>query len=126
MNQNKVAVFKVFSDADSSSANFTERLLELGIASRKEAKPLCMEWASGKYKEPTRMGNQGLTFKRRSTAAERAMNRVLDVCYPAVDAPKPKTKTKTKISKKTDPVTKLVKSYQALTAAQKRRFLASV
>ena len=124
MNQNKVAVFKVFSDADNSSANFTERLLTLGIASRKEAKPLCMEWASGKYKEPTRMGNQGLTFKRRSTAAERAMNRVLDVCYPAVDAPKPKTKTK--ISKKTDPVTKLVKSYQALTAAQKRRFLASV
>jgi hypothetical protein len=123
MNQNKVAVFKVFSDADSSSANFTERLLELGIASRKEAKPLCMEWASGKYKEPTRMGNQGLTFKRRSTAAERAMNRVLDVCYPAVDAPKP---TKPKTSKKTDPVTKLVNSYQKLTAAQKRRFLASV
>ena len=124
MNQNKVAVFKVFSDADNSSANFTERLLTLGIASRKEAKPLCMEWASTKHKEPTRMGNQGLTFKRRSTAAERTMNRVLSVCYPAVDAPKPKTKTK--ISKKTDPVTKLVKSYQALTAAQKRRFLASV
>jgi hypothetical protein len=123
MNQNKVAVFKVFSDADSSSANFTERLLELGIASRKEAKPLCMEWASGKYKEPTRMGNQGLTFKRRSTNAERAMNRVLDVCYPKADAPKP---AKPKTSKKTDPVAKLVKSYQGLTAAQKRRFLASV
>lgn len=123
MNQNKVAVFEVFSDADSSSANFTERLLELGIASRKEAKPLCMEWASTKHKEPTRMGNQGLTFKRRSTAAERTMNRVLSVCYPAVDAPKP---AKPKTSKKTDPVTKLVKSYQALTAAQKRRFLASV
>jgi len=123
MNQNKVAVFKVFSDADSSSANFTERLLELGIASRKEAKPLCMEWASGKYKEPTRMGNQGLTFKRRGTAAERAMNRVLSVCYPKADAPKP---AKPKTSKKTDPVAKLVKSYQALTAAQKRRFLASV
>jgi len=123
MNQNKVAVFKVFSDADNSSANFTERLLELGIASRKEAKPLCMEWASGKYKEPTRMGNQGLTFKRRSTNAERAMNRVLDVCYPKADAPKP---AKPKTSKKTDPVAKLVKSYQGLTAAQKRRFLASV
>jgi len=123
MNQNKVAVFKVFSDADNSSANFTERLLELGIASRKEAKPLCMEWASVKYKEPTRMGNQGLTFKRRSTNAERAMNRVLDVCYPKADAPKP---AKPKTSKKTDPVAKLVKSYQGLTAAQKRRFLASV
>jgi hypothetical protein len=123
MNQNKVAVFKVFSDADNESANFTERLLELGIASRKEAKPLCMEWASAKHNEPTRMGNQGLTFKRRSTNAERAMNRVLSVCYPKVDAPKP---TKPKTSKKTDPVAKLVKSYQGLTAAQKRRFLASV
>ena len=122
MNQNKVAVFKVFSDADSSSANFTERLLELGIASRKEAKPLCMEWASGKYKEPTRMGNQGLTFKRRDSAAERAVSRVLGVCYPKADAPKSKSKT----SKKTDPVAKLIKSYQGLTAAQKRRFLASV
>ena len=124
MNQNKVAVFKVFSDADNSSANFTERLLELGIASRSEAKPLCIEWASTKHKEPTRMGNQGLTFKRRNSAAERAVSRVLGVCYPKADAPKPKTKPKT--SKKTDPVAKLVKSYQGLTAAQKRRFLASV
>jgi hypothetical protein len=124
MNQNKVAVFKVFSDADNESANFTERLLALGIASRKEAKPLCMEWASAKHdNEPTRMGNQGLTFKRRGTAAERAMNRVLSVCYPKADAPKP---AKPKTSKKTDPVAKLVKSYQGLTAAQKRRFLASV
>ena len=122
MNQNKVAVFKVFSDADNSSANFTERLLELGIASRSEAKPLCIEWASTKHKEPTRMGNQGLTFKRRNSAAERAVSRVLGVCYPKADAPKPKPKT----SKKTDPVAKLVKSYQGLTAAQKRRFLASV
>ena len=122
MNQNKVAVFKVFSDADNESANFTERLLALGIASRSEAKPLCIEWASGKYNEPTRMGNQGLTFKRRDSAAERAVSRVLGVCYPKADAPK----SKSKISKKTDPVTKLVKSYQALTAAQKRRFLASV
>ena len=122
MNQNKVAVFKVFSDADNESANFTERLLALGIASRSEAKPLCIEWASGKYNEPTRMGNQGLTFKRRDSAAERAVSRVLGVCYPKADAPKSKSKT----SKKTDPVAKLIKSYQGLTAAQKRRFLASV
>ena len=122
MNQNKVAVFKVFSDADNESANFTERLLALGIASRSEAKPLCIEWAAGKYNEPTRMGNQGLTFKRRDSAAERAVSRVLGVCYPKADAPKSKSKT----SKKTDPVAKLIKSYQGLTAAQKRRFLASV
>jgi hypothetical protein len=118
MNQNKVAVFKVFSDADSSSANFTERLLELGIASRKEAKPLCMEWASAKHNEPTRMGNQGLTFKRRSTNAERAMNRVLSVCYPKADMPKPKKTTANKV----DPVAQLFTKWQALSAAEKRRF----
>jgi hypothetical protein len=116
---NRKAIYAVFTDADNQSASFAVRLMELGIASRAEAKPFAMEWASKKNgNEPIKQGLQGATFVKRDTAAERAMNRVLSVCYPKADAPKPKKTT----ANKTDPVTKLFTQWQALTAAEKRRF----
>jgi hypothetical protein len=121
---NRVAVYAVFNDADNESASFAVRLMELGIASRAEAKPFAMEWAAKKHNETIKQGQRGATFTKRDSAAERAMNRVLSVCYPKADAPKPKTPKAT--ANKTDAVAKLVKSYTALTASEKRRFLKSI
>ena len=118
---NRVAVFAVFNDADKSSASFAVRLMELGIASRAEAKPFAMKWASEKHSnEPIKQGQRGMTFVKRDTNAERAMNRVLEVCYPKADAPKPKTPKAT--ANKVDPVSALFKKWQALSAGEKRRF----
>ena len=133
---NRVAVYAVFNDADNESASFAVRLMELGIASRAEAKPFAMEWAiedtkrkAIKAKKPVPTvkiieGQRGLTFSVRDSAAERAMNRVLSVCYPNADAPKPKTGKAT--ANKVDAVDAVLKKYQALTASEKRRFLKSI
>ena len=122
---NRPAVFAVFNDADNESASFAVRLMELGIASRAEAKPFAMDWASKKHNnEPIKMGQRGMTFVRRDTNAEKAMNRVLQVCYPSADAPKPKTGKRT--ANKVDAVAKLVEKYTALSAREKRRFLKSI
>ena len=116
---NRKAIYAVFTDADNQSASFAVRLMELGIASRVDAKPFAMEWASKKHSnEPIKQGLQGMTFVKRDTAAERAMNRVLSLCYPKVDAPKPKKTTANKV----DPVAQLFTKWQALSAAEKRRF----
>jgi hypothetical protein len=118
---NRTAVYAVFNDADNESASFAVRLMELGIASRAEAKPFAMDWASKKHNnEPIKMGQRGMTFVRRDTNAEKAMNRVLQVCYPSADAPKPKTGKRT--ANKVDPVSALFKKWQALSASEKRRF----
>jgi hypothetical protein len=117
---NRSAVFAVFNDADNESASFAVRLMELGIASRAEAKPFAMEWAAKKHGETIKQGQRGATFAKRDSAAERAMNRVLQVCYPKADAPKPKSGKA--IANKTDPVEALFKKWQALSSAEKRRF----
>lgn len=117
---NKVAVFAVFNDADKSSASFADRLMRLGIASRAEAKPWAMQWAAQKYGAKIEQGQRGDKLPRDS-AAEKAMNRVLSVCFPAVDMPKaPRS------NNKTDAVAKLLKAYAGLSAAEKRRFLAGL
>lgn len=118
---NKPAVFAVFTDADKESATFTERLLALGIADRATAKPLAMEWAASKYNVSIEQGQRGAKLPRDS-AAEKAMNRVLALCFPSVDLPQ-RAPAK---SNKTDNVAKLLKAYTALTAAERRRFLAAL
>jgi len=121
---NRNAVYAVFNLADNSSASFTEKLLAEGIASRAEATPFAMEWAAEKYEATLKDGQRGMTFVKRNTDAERAMNRVLSVCYPKADAPKAKTAKRS--ANKTDAVAKLVKAYTALTAVEKRRFLKAI
>lgn len=131
---NRVAVFAVFTDADNASASFADRLFELGIASRADARPLAMEWAiedtkrkAIKAKKPVPTvkiieGQRGLTFSVRDSAAERACNRVLEICFPKADKPKTSKPTVNKV----DAVDALLKKYQALTASEKRRFLKSI
>ena len=122
---NRTAVYAVFNDADNESASFAVRLMELGIASRAEAKPFAMDWASKKHNnEPIKMGQRGMTFVRRDTNAEKAMNRVLQVCFPSADIAKPVSAKPS--ANKVDEVAKLLKKYQALTAVEKRRFLKSI
>ena len=117
---NQTRVFAIFDDADNSSANFTARLLAEGIASRTDAKPLAIAWASRKYRAKVTKGNQGDKLPRNSDA-ERAMYRVLSVCFPKADLPKPKAS-----ANKADPVARLLKSFKALTPAEKRRFKAAI
>lgn len=114
---NRVAVFAVFNDADKSSASFAERLMALGIASRADARPLAMEWAAKKHGVAIKQGQRGATLPRDS-AAEKAMNRVLQVCYPSADLKKSGKRTANKV----DPVVTLFKKWEALSASEKRRF----
>lgn len=115
---NQTNIFRIFDEANDAPASFTARLLAEGIASRADARPLAMMWASKKYGEPVKDGQRGLTFVHRGTAAEQAVTRVLGVCFPTVDKPKAKRKS----VNKTDAVAKLIKAYQSLSAAEKRRF----
>jgi hypothetical protein len=112
-------VQQVFEDADNNSVSYMERLLALGIATRAEAKPHAMEWASIKYEAKIIDGRQGKQLPR-DTPAVRAMNRVLATCFPSVDKPS------TVKANKTDPVKQLVAKYSKLTKAEQRRFLSSI
>jgi len=121
---NRVAVYAVFNQADKLSVSFAEQLLALGIGSRSDARPLAMEWASKKYNVALKEGQRGTTFVKVDTDAERAMNRVLQVCFPSAD--KPKAKTGKATANKVDAVDALLKKYQALSASEKRRFLKAI
>ena len=121
MTINRKAIFAVFNDADTSSASFTERLLALGIASASEAKPLAMEWAAAKHNARITQGQRGATLPRNS-AAERAMYRVLGVCFPKADKPKSPKAT----ANKTDAVQSLLNKFHKLSKAEQRRFMAGL
>ena len=117
---------QVFDAAESASVNFAEAMMQLGIGSRAEAKPHALQWASKKYGVPIRTGQRGDGFDRapgnkKAEAAHKAVQRVLDIIYPPSDLPSGKTK-----AKQPDPVAQLLKKFNDLTAAQKRRFLAGV
>jgi hypothetical protein len=120
---NRTAVYAVFNQADKSSVSFAEQLLALGIGSRADARPLAMEWASKKYNVKIKQGQRGAMLPEDS-AADKAMRRVLGVCFPSVDMPKAKSPKPT--ANKADPVAKLIEKYQALSAVEKRRFLKSI
>lgn len=116
-----VKVKPTFDLADDSSASFADKLLSAGIASRAEAQPYAMAWAVARYPGTSiKKGQRGPTFTQRNSAAEQAMYRVLQVCFPKADAPKPKTKKAS--ANKQDAVEKLFKAWSALSGAEKRRF----
>lgn len=117
---------QVFDAAENASVNFAEAMMQLGIGSRAEAKPHALQWASKKYGVPIRTGQRGDGFDRvnggkKAEAAHKAVQRVLDIIYPSSDLPSGKTK-----AKQPDPVTQLLKKFNDLTAAQKKRFLAGI
>jgi hypothetical protein len=85
------AVFAIFTDADNASLSFAERLLAEGIGDRATARPYAVAWAAKKHTIETTMGQRGLTFKstdkKAIEAAQKAVTRVLEVCFPSVDVP---------------------------------------
>ena len=105
---------------DNQSTSFTEKLLLLGVCTRAIARPLAVQWAATKYGVKVIKGQRGDTLPRFS-AAEQAVKRVLDTCFPNAEAP-----TTNKSANKTDAVTSLLKKYAGLTGAEKRRFMASL
>jgi hypothetical protein len=121
---NFTPVQQVFADADDSSVSFAERLLTLGIATKSEAKPHAMSYASIRYTAKITKGRQGNVLPRNSDA-ERAMYRVLALCFPSADKPVSSGKQK-RVVKKTDVVAQLVTKYGKLTKAEQRRFLSSI
>lgn len=113
-----------FELADGSSASFADELMKAGIASRAEARPYAMAWAIAKYADTgLKEGQRGLTYTRRDSASERAVNRVLAACYPSVDLPKAKATGRKHTA---SAVEKLVAAYEKLSAAEKRSFKAKI
>ena len=75
------AVAAVFNDADNSAANFLARLMEQGIATRSDAEPFALLWASEKYGCPLSENQRGVGFNTehgKYEVAKIAKNRVLN------------------------------------------------
>ena len=75
------AVAAVFNDADNSAAEFLARLMEQGIATRAEAEPFALLWASDKYGCPLSENQRGVGFNTehgKYETAKKAKNRVLN------------------------------------------------
>lgn len=75
------AVAAVFDEADNSAASFLARLMEQGIATRGEAEPFALVWASSKYGCPLVEGERGMRLSDASPkyeAAKSAKRRVLN------------------------------------------------
>ena len=112
--------------ADIESATLLDTLLSNGVGTRKDAVPYVVFYVTQlpKVTRKPYEGQRGWTFGR-GTAEQRRTDRILDNIFVDVnkDTPKPK---KPKTNSKTDKVARLVASFGKLTAAEKRRFLASV
>ena len=117
---NTKAVNAVFNAADAAPANLASKLFDLGIFTRNEARPHTVRWAAEKYNAKIIKGQRGDTLPQGSAAIQ-AVTRVLSVIFPSVDIATPKQSVN-----KVDPVKSLVTRYGKLTAAEKRRFLASI
>ena len=109
--------------ADIESATLLDTLLSNGVGTRKDAVPYVVFYVTQlpKVTRKPYEGQRGWTFGR-GTAEQRRTDRILDNIFVDVEADAKKPKT----SKKKDKVTKLVTAYQAMTAAEKRRFLAAI
>lgn len=117
---NTKAVNAVFNAADAAPANLASKLFDLGIFTRNEARPHAVRWAAEKYNAKVIKGQRGDTLPQGSAAIQ-AVTRVLSVIFPSADI----ATTKPSVNK-VDPVKSLVTRYGKLTAAEKRRFLASI
>ena len=119
---NDKAVHLVFTDADNMSLNFAERLFALGIADKKTAKPFAMAWASKKYNVEIENGQRGQKLPRDS-AAEKAMQRVLKLCFPDVDVNEAKAVT---IKPTKSALDKALAAFAKLSADEKEMFFNSI
>jgi hypothetical protein len=112
--------------ADIESATLLDTLLSNGVGTRKDAVPYVVFYVTQlpKVTRKPYEGQRGWTFGR-GTAEQRRTDRILDNIFVDVNKDTPKLK-KPKTNSKSDKVARLVTSFNKLTAAEKRRFLASV
>ena len=112
--------------ADIESATLLDTLLSNGVGTRKDAVPYVVFYVTQlpKVTRKPYEGQRGWTFGR-GTAEQRRTDRILDNIFVDVNKDTPKRK-KPKTNSKSDKVARLVASFSKLTAAEKRRFLASV
>lgn len=127
MNASLIATFRnaavaaVFNDALDADVSFASRLLAQGIGDRETARPFALVWAADKYRVKVKEGQRGLTLDCDKThAAQRAVYRVLDVCFPK--QPKPAAKS----NSQKDVVEKLMTQINKLSAAERRRLIAAL
>jgi hypothetical protein len=107
--------------ADGLSATILQTALKLGIADRTTARPFVTYYIAEARNAEAYKGQRGVTFGR-GTNYSRQVDRILAKMFTDVEA----TPAKPKSSNKTDAVAKLLKAYQALTGAEKRRFKAAL
>ena len=107
--------------ADGLSATILQTALKLGIADRTTARPFVTYYIAEARNAEAYNGQRGVTFGR-GTNYSRQVDRILAKMFTDVEA----TPAKPQSSNKTDAVAKLLKSYQALTGAEKRRFKAAL
>ena len=123
---NNAAVNETF-DAIINDTTYTEQLLDQGIGDKATTRPFALTWAAAKYSVKLVNGQRGLALDQSAKnyeAARKAVQRVLDVCFPAMELAS--VATAPKESNQADPVAKLLKSFEKLTAAQRKKFLAAV
>ena len=106
--------------ADNLSVSIAEKLLPLGIADKATARPFVTYFVAEATNTMAYQGQRGMTFGY-GTNEERRVTRILSKMFDDTAAPKPAGN-----NNNTDPVKALVKKFGGLTAAQKRRFLASI
>lgn len=124
MNKINAQTAAIFEQAEQVSVNLAEQLMMLGISNKAEARPYALAWAAAKYGVKVREGQRGAGFDRstnKGEAAHKAVQRVLTFIYPASDLPRSNDK-----ANQTDEVARLIKKFEGLTAAQKKRFLAGI
>ena len=115
------AIFNAIID----DVSYTEQMLSHGIGDRATARPFALTWAASKYGVKLVDGQRGLSLDQTSAkyeTARKAVQRVLDVCFPDMEKPKAAPKE----SKQVDEVAKVLQAFEKLTAAQKKKFLAAI
>ena len=121
---NNAAVNETF-DAIINDTTYTEQLLDQGIGD------IFVARVAGNIENTDILGSIEFATKvsldqsaKNYEAARKAVQRVLDVCFPAMETASKAAAPKE--SNQADPVAKLLKSFEKLTAAQRKKFLAAV
>ena len=114
-------------DAIINDVSYTEQLFAQGIGDKATARPFALTWAAAKYSVKLVTGQRGLALDKSAKnyeAARKAVQRVLDVCFPAMETASEGAATKE--SNQADPVAKLLKAIEKLSPDQRAKIKAAI
>lgn len=123
---NNSAVNATF-DAIINDTTYTEQLLAQGIGDKATARPFALTWAAAKYSVKLVEGQRGLSLDKTAAkyeTARKAVQRVLDVCFPAMETASEAAAPKE--SNQADPVAKLLKAIEKLSPDQRAKIKAAI